>query len=139
MRSVLKDNSSRLDLALRLLDPLLIAATGYVAHRVYLGAWDPPARYVTAMVVAALLGFAALDAVVRPALSALGAASGVVGVAGRASAEAGTGAGVVLRAVAGRIVSGAGSAAALWVLLLAAGVVLLLRLVSGYHRASARD
>ena len=59
MRSVLKDNSSRLDLALRLLDPLLIAATGYVAHRVYLGAWDPPARYVTAMVVAALLGFAA--------------------------------------------------------------------------------
>jgi anti-sigma factor RsiW len=84
----------------------------------------------------ALLGFAALDVVVRPAL---GAASGVLGVAGRASADAGSGAAVVLRAVAGRIVSGAGTASLFWVLLLAAGVALLLRLVSGYHRASARD
>ena len=87
----------------------------------------------------ALLGFAALDVVVRPALRAVGAASGVLGVAGRASADAGSGASVVLRAVAGRIVSGAESAAVFWVLLLAAGVVLLLRLVSRYHRASARD
>ncbi|HEX8335294.1 MAG TPA: hypothetical protein VF621_01110, partial [Pyrinomonadaceae bacterium] len=87
----------------------------------------------------ALLGFAALDVVVRPALGALGAASGVLGVAGRASAEAGSGAGVVLRAVAARIVSGAESAAVFWVLLLIAGLLLLLRLVSGYHRASARD
>lgn len=87
----------------------------------------------------ALLGFAALDVVIRPALGALGAATGVLGVAGRASAEAGSGAAVVLRAVAGRLVSGAESAAVFWVLLLAAGVLLLLRLVSGYHRASARD
>ena len=87
----------------------------------------------------ALLGFAALDVVIRPALGALGAASGVLGVAGRASAEAGTGAAVVLRAVAGRLVSGAESAAIFWVLLLAAGVILLLGLVSRYHRASARD
>lgn len=87
----------------------------------------------------ALLGYAALDVVTRPALRAVGAASGVLGVAGRASAEAGTGAAVVLRAVAGRIVSGAESAAVFWVLLLAAGVLLLLRLVSRYHRASARD
>jgi anti-sigma factor RsiW len=87
----------------------------------------------------ALLGFAALDVVIRPALGALGAASGVLGVAGRASAEAGSGAAVVLRAVAGRLVSGAESAALFWVLLLAAGVLLLLRLVSRYHRASARD
>ncbi|MDT5269458.1 MAG: hypothetical protein QOH49_1644 [Acidobacteriota bacterium] len=87
----------------------------------------------------ALLGFAALDVVVRPALRALGAASGVLGVAGRASAEAGSGAAVVVRAVAGRLVSGAESAAVFWVLLLAAGLLLLLRLVSGYHRASARD
>ena len=87
----------------------------------------------------ALLGFAALDVVVRPALQALGAASGALGVAGRASADAGSGAAVVLRAVAGRIVSGAESASLFWVLLLAAGVVLLLRLVSRYHRASARD
>ena len=87
----------------------------------------------------ALLGFAALDVVIRPALRAVGAASCVLGVAGRASAEAGTGAGAVLRTVAGRIVSGAESAALFWVLLLAAGVLLLLRLVSRYHRASARD
>ena len=87
----------------------------------------------------ALLGFAAFDVVVRPALGALGAASGVLGVAGRASAETGTGAGVVLRAVAGRIVAGAEPAALFWVLLFAAGLLLLLRLVSRYHRASARD
>jgi anti-sigma factor RsiW len=87
----------------------------------------------------ALLGYAALDVVMRPALRAVGAASGVLGVAGRASAEAGTGAAVVLRAVAGRIVLGAESAAVFWVLLLAAGVLLLLLLVSRYHRASARD
>src|SRR5919107_4220216 len=86
----------------------------------------------------ALLGVAALDVVVRPASGALGAAPGVLGVAGRASAEAGSGAAVVLRAVAGRIVAGAESTALFWVLLLAAGVLLLLRLVSGYHRASAR-
>src|SRR6476469_9541972 len=59
MRSVLKDNASRLDLALRAFDPLLIFATGYVAYRLYLGSWDPPARYVTALVVATALGFAA--------------------------------------------------------------------------------
>jgi anti-sigma factor RsiW len=87
----------------------------------------------------ALLGFAALDVVIRPALGALGAASGVLGVAGRASAEAGSGAAVVLRAVSGRLVSGAESASVFWVLLFAAGLLLLLRLVSGYHRASARD
>src|SRR5215218_513237 len=79
----------------------------------------------------ALLGFAALDVVVRPALRAVGAAAGVLGVAGRASAEAGSGGAVVVRAVAGRIVAGAESAAVFW--------VLLLRLVSRYHRASARD
>src|SRR5215218_9219811 len=86
----------------------------------------------------ALLGFAALDVVIRPALRAASAATGVLGVAGRASAEAGSGAGVVLRAVAGRLVSG-WELALVWVLLLAAGVVLLLRLISSYHRASARD
>lgn len=63
MRSLLKDNSSRLDFALRALDPLLIIATGYVAHRIYLGDWDPPARYLTAMATAAFLGFAAFPSV----------------------------------------------------------------------------
>ena len=84
----------------------------------------------------ALLGYAAFDAVTGPALSAASAASGMLGVAGRASAEAGAGTGVVLRAVASRLVSG--SAVAL-VLLLAAGLLLLRRLISGYHRAAARD
>ena len=87
----------------------------------------------------ALLGYAALDAFTAPALKAASAAAGMLGVAGRASAEAGTGAGVVLRAVAGGIVSVSGPLATpLW-LLLAAGLALLLRLISGYHRASARD
>jgi hypothetical protein len=85
----------------------------------------------------ALLGYAALDAVTGPALRAASAASGMLGVAGRASAEAGAGTGVVLRAVAGRVVSGV-APAALLLLVLAAGLVLLLRLISGYHRA-ARD
>ena len=86
----------------------------------------------------ALMGFAALDAVTGPALRAAGAASGMLGVAGRASADAGAGAGVVLRAVASHIVSGFASPLILAVLL-AAGVLLLLRLISGYHRAAARD
>jgi hypothetical protein len=75
--------------------------------------------------------------VTGPALRAASAASGMLGVAGRASAEAGAGTGVVLRAVAGRVVSGV-APAALLLLVLAAGLVLLLRLISGYHRA-ARD
>ena len=86
-----------------------------------------------------LLGYAAFDAVTGPALRAASAASGMLGVAGRASAEAGTGAGVVLKAVAGRLVSGSAPLAVLLLILLAAGFVLLLRLISGYHRASARD
>ena len=44
-----RSNSSRLDFALRVVDPLLIVATGYIAHRIYLGDWDPPARYLTAV------------------------------------------------------------------------------------------
>ena len=83
----------------------------------------------------ALLGFAALDAVTGPALRAAGAAAGMLGTAGRGAA----GAGVVVKAVAGRVVSGSEPAAALLWVLLAAGVALLLWLISGYHRAAARD
>jgi hypothetical protein len=89
--------------------------------------------------VFALLGYAAFDAVTGPALRAASAASGLLGVAGRASAEAGAGTGVVLRAVAARVLSGSAPVAAALLLLLAAGLALLLRLISGYHRASARD
>jgi hypothetical protein len=94
---------------------------------------------VLAVSAFALLGYAALDAVTGPALRAASAASGMLGVAGHAAADAGTGAGVVLRAVGGRIVSGSAPLAFLLWLLLAAGVVLLLRLISGYHRAGARE
>ena len=83
----------------------------------------------------ALLGYAALDAVTGPAAAAAGAAAGVLGAAGRGAA----GAGVVVKAVAGRVVSGSELAALLWVPLLAAGLLLLLRLISGYHRSAARD
>jgi putative colanic acid biosynthesis UDP-glucose lipid carrier transferase len=58
MRSLLKDNSTRLDFALRAIDPLVILATGYVAHRIYLGDWDPPTHYIVAMATAAFVGFA---------------------------------------------------------------------------------
>lgn len=91
------------------------------------------------LAVFALLGYAALDVVLRPAQRAVEAASCTLGVAGRASAEAGAGAGVVLRAVASRIVSGAEASAVFWVLLLVVGLLLLFTLVSRYHRASARD
>jgi putative colanic acid biosynthesis UDP-glucose lipid carrier transferase len=63
MRSLLKDNSSRLDFALRALDPVLIIATGYLAHRIYLGDWEPPARYIAALAAAAFLGFATFPGV----------------------------------------------------------------------------
>ncbi|HET9762219.1 MAG TPA: sugar transferase, partial [Casimicrobiaceae bacterium] len=62
MRSLLKDNATLLDIALRLLDPLFIVATGYAAHRGYLGNWDPPPRYLTALATAGFIGFVALPA-----------------------------------------------------------------------------
>ena len=87
----------------------------------------------------ALLGFAALDAVTGPALRALHAAGGMLGFAGRAAADAGAGAGVVARAVGGRVFSWSEPLTVALLVLLAAGLVLLLRLIGGYHRASARD
>ena len=87
----------------------------------------------------ALLGFAAFDAVVGPALRGARAAAGVLGFAGRAAADAGTGASVVARAVGGRVFSWSEPLTVLTLALLAAGFVLLLRLIGGYHRASARD
>jgi anti-sigma factor RsiW len=86
----------------------------------------------------AILGFTALDAVTRPALSAARFAGGMLGVAGHTAADAGTGAGVVVRAVVGRVVSGSESFVMLLWVLLAAGFVLLFRLISRYHRAGAR-
>jgi putative colanic acid biosynthesis UDP-glucose lipid carrier transferase len=62
MRSLLKENSTLLDVALRALDPLLIVVTGFLAYWLYLGDWDIPSRYVIAIVVAAFLGFATFPA-----------------------------------------------------------------------------
>jgi anti-sigma factor RsiW len=87
----------------------------------------------------ALLGFAALEAVTGPALRAAGAASDMLGFAGRAAADAGAGAAVVSRAVGGRVFKGSETLSVVLCVLLAAGLVLLLRLIGGYHRASARD
>jgi anti-sigma factor RsiW len=86
----------------------------------------------------ALLGFTALDAVVAPVLSTARAAGGALAVAGRTAAGAGEGAGLVLRAVGVNLTSRAVSPA---LLLLAAplALVVLLRLISAYHRERARD
>jgi undecaprenyl-phosphate glucose phosphotransferase len=61
-RSLLKENSTLLDTAMRVLDPLLIAATAIVAYRVYLGDGTIPSHYANAMVMAALLSLAVLPA-----------------------------------------------------------------------------
>ena len=80
----------------------------------------------------ALLGVAAFV----PLLNAARAAGGFLGVAGRTAVDAGTGAGVILRAVSGRpgapaLLLLAGCSAAL--------LLLLLKLISSYHRAGAGD
>lgn len=87
----------------------------------------------------ALLGFAAFDAVVAPVLSAARAAGGMLSVTGHAAADAGAGTGFVLRAVGGRLVAGMEMPAALQWGVLAIAIVLLLRLISAYHRAGASD
>jgi putative colanic acid biosynthesis UDP-glucose lipid carrier transferase len=63
MRSLLKDSSTVLDFALRVLDPLFIVATMYVCYRIYLGDWNPPTHYIVAMGGAAFIGFAVFPAV----------------------------------------------------------------------------
>ena len=83
----------------------------------------------------ALLGFAAFDAVVAPVLGAARAGAGALGVAGHAAADAGAGAGVVLRAVGGRLNASEPLAILQWVVV-AIALVLLLRLIGAYHRAS---
>jgi anti-sigma factor RsiW len=81
----------------------------------------------------ALLGFAALDAVVAPVVNGARAGVGALGVAGRAAADAGAGAGLVARAVGLRL--DATPLALLQWAVVAAALVLLLRLIVAYHRA----
>jgi anti-sigma factor RsiW len=92
-----------------------------------------------AAAASALLGFALFDAVVAPAWRAARAGAGVLAAAGGAAAGAGAGAGLVVRAFGGRLMTGSEPFVVLRWLMLAAAVVLLLRLISRYHRAGARD
>jgi anti-sigma factor RsiW len=79
----------------------------------------------------ALLGVAAFG----PLLNAARAAGGFLGVAGRTAADAGAGAGLILRVVSGR----PGGLTLLLLAVCAVALLLLLRLVSSYHRAGAGD
>jgi anti-sigma factor RsiW len=88
----------------------------------------------------ALLGATVFDAVLAPALNGARVAGRVLGVAGHAAADAGAGAGFVMRAVGGRLIAGSDAMAILQGTVLAAALVLLLRLIGAYHRsAAARD
>ena len=57
-RSLLKENSTLLDVGLRIFDPLLVIAAGFLAYRGYLGHWDLPDRYVASILGVGLLAFA---------------------------------------------------------------------------------
>ncbi len=62
-RSLLKDNAPLLASLMRLLDPLLLIGAGLVVYRIYLGSWDPPDRYIVAM-----LGMGAMCALLFPVI-----------------------------------------------------------------------
>ena len=89
-----------------------------------------------AVAVFALLGFAA---VAGPVLAAALDAGRLLGAAGHAAADAGSGAGLVLRAVGSRLAA-SGALALVELAAVAAAFVLLLRLIGAYHhRARAGD
>ncbi|MET0732498.1 MAG: undecaprenyl-phosphate glucose phosphotransferase [Casimicrobiaceae bacterium] len=48
-RSLLKQNAQLFEWAMRLLDPMLVAAVGVIAYSAYLGSWSIPDRYVLAI------------------------------------------------------------------------------------------
>jgi anti-sigma factor RsiW len=91
-----------------------------------------------AVAVFALLGFAAFEAVASPAIAAALGAGRLIGTAGHAAADAGSGAGLLLRAVGGRLTA-SGALAFVELAAVAAAFVLLLRLIGAYHRARAGD
>ncbi|MGH8802922.1 MAG: undecaprenyl-phosphate glucose phosphotransferase, partial [Casimicrobiaceae bacterium] len=61
-RSLLKPHSTLFDTALRVLDPLLIAAAGVLAYAIWLGNWSLPGGYVAAIALAAVLAITLLPA-----------------------------------------------------------------------------
>lgn len=91
-----------------------------------------------AVAVFALLGFAAFESVAAPAIAAALGAGRVLGTAGHAAADAGSGAGLVLRAVGGKL-SASGALAFVELAAIAAAFVLLLRMIGAYHRARAGE
>ncbi len=58
-RNLLKENSTLLDVALRVADPVFAIAAGVVAYRAYFDTWDLMPNYVTALLVVALFALAA--------------------------------------------------------------------------------
>ena len=54
-RSLLKENSTLLDAAMRVVDPMFAIAAGAAAYRLYFDSWDLKAQYVIALLVVALL------------------------------------------------------------------------------------
>ena len=106
------------------------------------GVRDPRER-VRAVKICAALSVAALAllglAAFAPLLRAGRWAASLLGMAGRAAADAGTGTGVVLRTVGGGLGAGSGALALLLLAVCAAALLLLLWLLGGHHRAGARD
>lgn len=88
-----------------------------------------------AVAAALLLGASAADDAFAPVAALASASAGVVEMIGHALYNAGTGVVVILRAVGGRFVVGAQPLNALYVLLFGGALLLLLRLIRGYHRA----
>jgi anti-sigma factor RsiW len=88
----------------------------------------------------ALLGAAAYEALLAPALQAARTGAGVAGLAGRAATDAGAGGAVVLRALGSRILADSAGLLALQLALFACACAALLLLIRAYHRrAHARD
>ena len=58
-RALLKENSTLLDAALRVADPLFAIAVGAAAYARYFDTWDLKSQYVIALLAVALLAFAA--------------------------------------------------------------------------------
>jgi len=88
-----------------------------------------------AALAALLLGASAGDDSLAPLRSAASAASGVVEIVGRALYDATAGGGVILRAIGGRFAAGPQPLDALYLILFGGALLLLLRLIRGYHRA----
>ena len=62
-RNLLKDNSTLLDTALRVVDPLFVVASGVAAYYFYFDTLDLPAHYVAALLAVALFALVAFPTV----------------------------------------------------------------------------